>query len=145
MALSTALRTALSTALGMPLGSVRVGAFIGRRMMAVQDVKDNADGMSTAAAAALLSVESDQRYIAAMPVHTFTAKWWKEPKPGVYVYDFEQNLSGWIKLMLKYCAAGTRIQFRHAELLHAPLHVREEAFHLGWVATCDPEASREGP
>jgi hypothetical protein len=28
-------------------------------------------------------------------MHTFTAKWWKEPKPGVYVFDFEQNLSGW--------------------------------------------------
>jgi alpha-L-rhamnosidase len=53
-------------------------------------------------------------------MHVFTAKWWKEPSPGVYVFDFEQNLSGWIKLMLGSCKAGTKIMFRHAELLQHP-------------------------
>ena len=38
----------------------------------------------------------------------------------VYVFDFEQNLSGWIRLVLRFCAAGTAITFRHAELLQHP-------------------------
>ena len=53
-------------------------------------------------------------------MHTFTAKWWKEPSPGVYVFDFEQNLSGWILLKMIFCAAGQKITFRHAELLQHP-------------------------
>jgi alpha-L-rhamnosidase len=53
-------------------------------------------------------------------MHEFTAKFWKEPSPGVYVFDFEQNLSGWIRLKLVFCSAGTTIQFRHAELLQHP-------------------------
>ena len=53
-------------------------------------------------------------------MHTFTAKWWKEPSPGVYVFDFEQNLSGWILLKMIFCAAGQTITFRHAELLQHP-------------------------
>ena len=79
---------------GADYGSVRVGAFIGRRMMAVQDVKDNADGMSTAAAAALLSVESDQRYIAAMPVHTFTAKYEAQLPETISGADFLRDFGG---------------------------------------------------
>merc|ERR550514_1947608 len=53
-------------------------------------------------------------------IHEFTAKWWKEPSPGTYVYDFEQNMGGWIRLKLPYCPAGTTVQLRHAELLQHP-------------------------
>ena len=53
-------------------------------------------------------------------MHTFTAKWWKEPSPGVYVFDFTQNLSGWILLKMLFCRAGQKITFRHAELLQHP-------------------------
>eukprot|EP00040_Diaphanoeca_grandis_P031968 m.192534 g.192534 ORF g.192534 m.192534 type:complete len:1045 (-) comp32471_c0_seq1:82-3216(-) len=59
-------------------------------------------------------------------MHEFTAKWWKEPSPGVYVFEFDQNLSGWIRLALKYCRSGLRIQFRHAELLQHPPYGPED-------------------
>jgi hypothetical protein len=39
---------------------------------------------------------------------------------GVYVFDFEQNLSGWILLKMLFCRAGLAITFRHAELLQHP-------------------------
>ncbi len=37
-----------------------------------------------------------------------------QPKPGVFVYKFPQNMSGWVRLSLE-AAAGTRIQLRFAE------------------------------
>jgi len=65
-------------------------------------------------------------------MHTFTAKWWKEPSPGVYVFDFEQNLSGWILLKMLFCRAGLVITFRHAELLqHPPYGPKDGNIYVG--------------
>jgi alpha-L-rhamnosidase len=40
-----------------------------------------------------------------------------EPKPGVYVYDFGQNMVGWCSLKVKG-AAGTMVTLRHAEMIN---------------------------
>ncbi len=40
-----------------------------------------------------------------------------EPKPGVYVYDFGQNIVGWCSLKVKG-AAGTTVTLRHAEMIN---------------------------
>ncbi|GAG12715.1 unnamed protein product, partial [marine sediment metagenome] len=39
------------------------------------------------------------------------------PKPGVYVYDFGQNFTGWVRLSISG-PRGTRVNLRYAELLH---------------------------
>jgi alpha-L-rhamnosidase len=39
-----------------------------------------------------------------------------QPKPGVYVFDFGQNFSGWCRLRVK-ASRGTTITLRHAEIL----------------------------
>jgi len=39
-----------------------------------------------------------------------------EPEPGVYVFDFGQNFSGWVRLRTRG-PRGTEIRLRHAELL----------------------------
>ena len=71
-------------------------------------------------------------------IHTFVAHTITEPSPGrqlrllyvsiltyfggcegVWVIDFEQNLSGWIRIHITG-AAGTRVQLRHAEALQHP-------------------------
>ncbi len=41
-----------------------------------------------------------------------------EPKPGVYVYDFGQNMAGWVRLQVEAAAAGTEIVLRHAESVY---------------------------
>lgn len=41
-----------------------------------------------------------------------------EPVPGRYIFDFEQNFSGWVRIAARG-AAGTTITARFAELLHA--------------------------
>jgi alpha-L-rhamnosidase len=41
-----------------------------------------------------------------------------EPKPGVYVFDFGQNMVGWCCLKVKG-AAGTTVTLRHAEMTNA--------------------------
>jgi len=46
------------------------------------------------------------------------AKSVKTVAPGVHVYDFGQNFSGWARLKVKG-AAGTRVQLRFAEVVHA--------------------------
>ena len=38
-----------------------------------------------------------------------------EAAPGMYVYDFEQNFSGWVRIKVRG-PAGTRVQIRYAEL-----------------------------
>ncbi|HEX4749441.1 MAG TPA: family 78 glycoside hydrolase catalytic domain [Bryobacteraceae bacterium] len=38
-----------------------------------------------------------------------------ESSPGVYVFDFEQNFSGWVKLKVQG-AAGTKVRIRYAEI-----------------------------
>lgn len=40
----------------------------------------------------------------------------KELRPGVFVYDFGQNLVGWARLKLR-ARAGQEVQLRHAEML----------------------------
>lgn len=40
-----------------------------------------------------------------------------EPKPGVFVFDFGQNFSGWARLRVSG-AAGTRVRLRSGELLY---------------------------
>lgn len=47
------------------------------------------------------------------------------PKPGVYVVDFGQNLSGWCGLKVA-APAGTKITLRHAELLYPDGTVNQE-------------------
>jgi len=39
------------------------------------------------------------------------------PKPDVFVYDFEQNFTGWVKLKVKG-KEGTKVTLRYAELLN---------------------------
>mgnify|MGYP000226888060 CR=1 FL=1 len=39
------------------------------------------------------------------------------PKPGVYVYDFGQNFTGWVRLTVKG-PRGAKVKLRYAELLH---------------------------
>src|SRR6202012_5158503 len=39
------------------------------------------------------------------------------PAPGVYVFDFGQNFSGWVRLRVKG-AAGTDVKLRFAEVLN---------------------------
>ncbi len=41
-----------------------------------------------------------------------------EAAPNVYVYDFEQNLSGWVQIRVRG-AAGTKLRIRYAELADA--------------------------
>jgi len=40
-----------------------------------------------------------------------------EPKPGIFIYDFGQNLAGWAKLKVKG-SAGTAVNLRFGELLY---------------------------
>ena len=40
-----------------------------------------------------------------------------EIRPGVFIYDLGQNITGWVRLRVK-APAGTRIQFRHGERLN---------------------------
>ncbi len=42
----------------------------------------------------------------------------KEIRPGAWIYDLGQNISGWVRLRVE-AAAGTRIQLRHGERLSA--------------------------
>eukprot|EP00041_Stephanoeca_diplocostata_P021741 m.512916 g.512916 ORF g.512916 m.512916 type:complete len:1042 (+) comp21898_c0_seq1:116-3241(+) len=60
-----------------------------------------------------------------------TAKYVTEPSPGVYVFDFEQNLAGWVRFKING-PRGQRIQFRHAELLmHEPYGPRDGNIYVG--------------
>lgn len=43
-----------------------------------------------------------------------------EPRSGIYVVDFGQNMAGIIRLRIRYCPAGTIVTLRHAELLNHP-------------------------
>lgn len=40
-----------------------------------------------------------------------------EPKPGVFIFDFGQNFSGWVRLKVKG-PAGSRVRIRSGELLY---------------------------
>jgi alpha-L-rhamnosidase len=41
----------------------------------------------------------------------------KQIRPGVFIYDLGQNITGWIRLRVK-APAGTRVQLRHGERLN---------------------------
>ncbi len=41
----------------------------------------------------------------------------KEIRPGVFIYDLGQNITGWVRLRVK-APAGTRVQLRHGERLN---------------------------
>ena len=40
-----------------------------------------------------------------------------QSSPGVWVFDFEQNMAGWVKIYFKAQTKASRIQIRHAEVL----------------------------
>ncbi|MEM1526583.1 MAG: family 78 glycoside hydrolase catalytic domain [Ignisphaera sp.] len=40
------------------------------------------------------------------------------PKPGVYIYDFGQNITGWVRLKVK-CFGECEVKIRYAELINA--------------------------
>jgi len=44
------------------------------------------------------------------------------PAPGVYVFDFGQNMAGWVRIRVSG-PRGTRVQLRYAELID------EKGFH----------------
>jgi alpha-L-rhamnosidase len=41
-----------------------------------------------------------------------------EVRPGVFIYDLGQNISGWVRLRFNNAHAGTRVQLRHGERLN---------------------------
>ena len=49
--------------------------------------------------------------------HTLLPQTISTPKPGVFVYDFGQNFTGWVKLRVSG-PRGAEVKIRHAELLH---------------------------
>ena len=64
-------------------------------------------------------------------MHEFTAKWMREPSPGVYIFDFTQNIAGWVKLTITG-DAGTTVTLRHAEaLMHPPYGPRDGNIYVG--------------
>ena len=52
-----------------------------------------------------------------------------EIRPGVFIYDLGQNISGWVRLRFNDAPAGTRVQLRHGERLNpdGTLYTREPA------------------
>jgi len=60
-------------------------------------------------------VLSSQMMPAIEKVDTLVPHKMMESSPGMYVYDFEQNFSGWARIKVRG-PAGTRVQIRYAEL-----------------------------
>lgn len=58
-------------------------------------------------------------------VQTMRPKSATEPKPGVWVFDFGQNFSGWCRLKVS-APRGTTITLKHAELLYPDGTVNQE-------------------
>ena len=50
-------------------------------------------------------------------VKTMQPKKMTEPKPGVFIFDFGQNFSGWLRLRRLKGAKGTAVTIRHSELV----------------------------
>jgi alpha-L-rhamnosidase len=42
----------------------------------------------------------------------------RQIRPGVWIYDLGQNIAGWVRLKVRGCPAGTRVQLRHGERLN---------------------------
>lgn len=49
--------------------------------------------------------------------HTLLPRTLSIPKPGVFVYDFGQNFTGWVKLRVSG-PRGAQVKIRHAEILY---------------------------
>ncbi len=60
-------------------------------------------------------VLSSQMMPAIEVVDTLVPHKMMEASPGVYVFDFEQNFSGWVRIKVQG-AAGTKVRIRYAEL-----------------------------
>ncbi|MBV8809222.1 MAG: family 78 glycoside hydrolase catalytic domain [Acidobacteriaceae bacterium] len=60
---------------------------------------------------------SSQMMPAIQIMDTLVPRKMTESSPGIYVYDFEQNFSGWAKIKV-HGPAGTRVQIRYAELVN---------------------------
>ncbi len=58
-------------------------------------------------------------------VETLTPKKMTEPKPGVYVFDFGQNFSGWCQLKVSG-VRGTKVILKHAETLFSDGTVNQQ-------------------
>jgi hypothetical protein len=52
-------------------------------------------------------------------MHRLTASRMWQPRPGVFTYDFNQNIAGWCRLKIQG-PAGLAVQLRHSELLRHP-------------------------
>jgi len=63
-------------------------------------------------------------------VETLAPKTVAEPKPGVYVFDFGQNFSGWCRLKVSG-PAGTNVTLRHAETLFEDGTVNQQNLRSG--------------
>jgi L-arabinokinase len=100
---------------GADYGSVRVGAFMGRRIMAVHDAARNqiksggsaghvtsaaasVSGTAVAYAASLLRPSADQRYLAALPVHLYESNYLHTDPPTlpsrISATEFKQKYGG---------------------------------------------------
>jgi alpha-L-rhamnosidase len=74
---------------------------------------------------------SSASFAAVSVMHKFTAKWMREPSPGVYVFDFTQNIAGWVKLKITG-SKNTTVTLRHAEaLMHPPYGPRDGNIYVG--------------
>lgn len=55
-----------------------------------------------------------------------------EPKGGIYVVDFGQNMAAIVRIRIRYCPAGTQVVLRHAELLmHPPYGPADGTIYTG--------------
>lgn len=86
---------------------------------------------STAAPKITNTTLSSASFAPVKVMHKFTAKWMREPSPGTYVFDFTQNIAGWVKLKIKG-EKNTTITLRHAEaLMHPPYGPRDGNIYVG--------------
>ncbi|MDX2023057.1 MAG: family 78 glycoside hydrolase catalytic domain [Deltaproteobacteria bacterium] len=79
----------------------------------------------------------------APPIRAFeslTATAITNPSPGVYVFDFGQNLAGWARLQIR-APAGTHIEMRHAERLGADGKL--DYTNIGPASPTDPPFQRD--
>jgi len=58
-------------------------------------------------------------------VQTLRPKAASEPEPGIWVFDFGQNFSGWCRLKVS-APAGTEVTLKHAEILYPDGKVNQE-------------------
>jgi alpha-L-rhamnosidase len=62
----------------------------------------------------------------------------REPKPGVYVVNFGENISGWVKLFVKG-AAGTEVTLRYAEKAHEDGSLDRSNIDVHMIKTTPPQ------